>query len=45
MYRGIQLNDWKIDISNPDFYIEHMDDNYHHSYSKWEILIDKIVSV
>ena len=45
MYRAIQLNDNKIDISNPEFHIEHMDENYHHSYSQWDILIDKIVSV
>jgi len=45
MYREIQLNDNKIDISNSEFHIEHMDDNYHHSYSQWDILIDKIVSV
>ena len=45
MYRAIQLNDNKIDISNTEFHIEHMDENYHHSYSQWDILIDKIVSV
>jgi len=45
MYRGIQMNDWKIDINKKEFHIEHMDDNYHHSYSQWNILIDKIVSV
>ena len=39
------MNDWKIDINKKEFHIEYMDDNYHHNYSQWEILIDKIVSV
>ena len=35
----------KLILTKKEFHIEYMNENYHHNYSQWEILIDKIVSV
>ena len=45
MYRGIQINDWKIDINNPEFMFEKMINNNHWDYIKWNRLFKKIISV
>ena len=48
MYNAIKVFDWKIDICNPEFkveklnnfsYIDYMD------YSKWNLLRDKIITI
>tara|TARA_B110000211_G_scaffold224677_1_gene275986 strand:+ start:5 stop:790 length:786 start_codon:yes stop_codon:yes gene_type:complete len=45
MYRGIQINDWKIDINNPEFMFEKMEDNSYFDYTKWKELSDVIVKI
>ena len=45
MYRGIQINDWKIDINNPEFMFEKMEENYYFDYTKWEELSKVIVNI
>tara|TARA_B110000495_G_C22998906_1_gene589284 strand:- start:1478 stop:1840 length:363 start_codon:yes stop_codon:yes gene_type:complete len=45
MYRAIQINDWKIDINNPEFMFEVMLTNNHWDYFKWNRLSKKIISV
>jgi hypothetical protein len=45
MYRTIQINDWKIDINNPLFMLEKMNDNKHSDYSKWNELTRIILDI
>lgn len=45
MYRAIQINDWKIDINNPEFMIEAMFYNTHSDYSKWDKLTRIILDI
>ena len=45
MYKAIQINDWKIDINNPEFMLEKMESNFHFDYSKWNRLTRKIISI
>ena len=45
MYRGIQINDWKIDINNPEFMFEKMEDSSYFDYTKWNELSDVIVNI
>ena len=45
MYKAIQINDWKIDINNPEFMIERMESNFHFDYSKWNRLTRKIITI
>jgi len=45
MYRGIQINDWKIDINNPEFMFEKMEDNSYFDYTKWNELSNVIVKI
>ena len=45
MYRGIQINDWKIDINNPEFMFEKMEDNSYFDYTKWNELSNVIIKV
>jgi len=45
MYKGIQINDWKIDINNPEFMLEKMENTFHFDYSKWNRLTRKIIMV
>lgn len=45
MYRGIQINDWKIDINNPEFMFEKMEENSYFDYTKWKELSDVIVNI
>ena len=45
MYRGIQVNDWKIDINNPEFMFEKMEDNSYFDYTKWNELSNVIIKV
>jgi hypothetical protein len=45
MYRGIQVNDWKIDINNPEFMFEKMEDNSYFDYTKWKELSEVIVKI
>jgi len=45
MYKGIQINDWKIDINNPEFMFERMESNFHFDYSKWNRLTKKIIKI
>lgn len=35
MYRNLYRNGHKVDISNPDFYIQKMNDNSYNDYKKW----------
>ena len=43
MYKSIQIFDWKIDINNPEFYIERLESKNHWDYSKWNKLTKKII--
>jgi hypothetical protein len=45
MYRAIQLNDNKIDITNKDFYIQKVEDNVHSSYTHWDTITKKVVRI
>ena len=45
MYKAIQINDWKIDINNPEFMFEKMESNFHFDYLKWNRLTRKIISI
>ena len=45
MYKAIEINDWKIDINNPEFMFEKMITNNHWDYTKWNRLLKKIISV
>ncbi len=45
MYKAIQINDWEIDINNPEFMFERMYTNFHFDYSKWNRLTRKIISI
>ena len=45
MYKAIEINDWKIDINNPEFMFEKMINNNHWDYIKWNRLFKKIISV
>jgi len=45
MYKSIQINDWKIDINNPEFMLENMENTFHFDYSKWNRLTRKIIMV
>ena len=45
MYKAIQINDWEIDINNPEFMFERMHTNFHFDYSKWNRLTRKIISI
>ena len=45
MYKAIQINDWEIDINNPEFMFERMQTNFHFDYSKWNRLTRKIISI
>ena len=45
MYKAIQINDWKIDINNPEFMFEQMESNFHFDYSKWNRLTRKIITI
>lgn len=45
MYKSIQINDWKIDINNPEFMLEKMENIFHFDYSKWNRLTKKIIMV
>ena len=45
MYKAIQINDWKIDINNPEFMLEKMESNFHFDYSKWNRLARKIIKI
>jgi hypothetical protein len=38
MYKAIEINDWKIDVNNPEFKLEQMQTNNHWDYSKWSTL-------
>ena len=40
-------SDWKIDISNKEFFMErlHQNPSEHWEYSKWNRLLKKIISV
>ena len=45
MYKAIQINDWNVDINNPEFMLEKMESNFHFDYSKWNRLTRKIISI
>ena len=45
MYKAIQINDWEVDINNPEFMFERMHTNFHFDYSKWNRLTRKIISI
>ena len=45
MYRAIQLNDYKIDVSNKDFYIEELKASNHSDYKHWDTITKKIVRI
>ena len=45
MYKAIELFDWKIDINNPEFMFERVNDSEHWDYFKWDKLTKKIVII
>ena len=45
MYKAIEINDWKIDINNPEFMIEKTENKFHFDYSKWNRLTNKIIII
>jgi hypothetical protein len=45
MYESIRDNDWKIDISNPIFKIEEMNDNTFEDYTNWKKLTRTIIKI
>ena len=45
MYKSIEMFDWKIDINNPEFMLEKLENNQHWEYSKWNKLSKKIVVI
>lgn len=45
MYKSIEIFDWKIDINNPEFMLEKLENNKHWEYSKWNKLSKKIVVI
>jgi hypothetical protein len=45
MYKAIENNDWKIDMSNSEFKMEWMVHNSHWDYSKWDRLSQIIVQI
>lgn len=48
LYDSIVKNDFKIDVNNPDFYIERLKQSSYidyNDYSQWKILRDKIVKI
>lgn len=45
MYNAIKDNNFRIDINNPEFLVESLEDFSYIGYTKWNKLIDKIVKV
>lgn len=48
MYNAIKKFDWKIDITNPEFYVEKLNNFSYidfNDYSNWELLTNKIVAI
>lgn len=48
LYENLELTNWKINLNNPDYYFEKLDNfSYidYNDYSKWNILRDKIVLI
>lgn len=45
MYKGIQENDWKIDIDNKEYMLQHMIRKQHSEYDYWQKLMKKIVKI
>ena len=45
MYKSIEIFDWKIDINNPEFMLEKLENNEHWEYSNWNKLSKKIVII
>jgi hypothetical protein len=45
MYRGIQLNDWKIDVDNPEFRLQKMIRKNYSEYGEWQELTNVIINI
>ena len=45
MYRGIQLNDWKIDVNNEDYRLQEMIRKNYSEYGDWKELTDVIINI
>ena len=45
MYRGIQLNDWKIDVNNEDYRLQEMIRKNYSEYGDWKELTDIIINI
>jgi hypothetical protein len=45
MYKSIEIFDWKIDINNPEFMLEKLENNKHWDYSQWGKLSKKILVI
>jgi len=45
MYREIQLNDWKIDIDNPEFKLQKMIRKNYSEYGEWQELTNVIINI
>ena len=45
MYRGIQLNDWKIDVDNKEYKLQKMIRKNYSEYDKWKELTEVIINI
>jgi hypothetical protein len=45
MYRGIQLNDWKIDVDNKKYKLQKMIRKNYSEYNKWNELTEVIINI
>jgi hypothetical protein len=44
MYRGIQMNGWKISVKNPNFYFQRMKTNSYSEYKHWGDVTNVIIN-
>ena len=45
MYRGIQLNNWKIDVNNTEFRLQKMIRKLYDEYQDWKELTQVIINI
>ena len=45
MYRGIQLNDWKIDVDNKEYKLQKMIRKNYSEYNEWNELTEVIINI
>jgi hypothetical protein len=45
MYKGIKNNNWKIDVDNKEFMLQHMIRKQHSEFFDWQRLMKKIIKI